>query len=53
MDATPFARELDAISFQEWIDGQELPRWIVQMWQTSSLGIASVLTCADLASHEE
>lgn len=39
---TPFARELDAISFQEWIDDQDLPRWIVQMWQTSSLGIASV-----------
>lgn len=39
---TPFAKELDAISFQEWIDDQSLPHWIVQMWQTSSLGIASV-----------
>lgn len=39
---TPFAKELDAISFQEWIDSQSLPFWVVQRWQTSSLGIASV-----------
>lgn len=39
---TPLARELDAITFQEWIDSQDLPSWIVQMWQISSLGIASV-----------
>ncbi|MGV3625933.1 MAG: flavin monoamine oxidase family protein [Archangium sp.] len=39
---TPMAKALDAITFQEWIDSQDLPRWIVQMWQISSLGIASI-----------
>lgn len=39
---TPMAKELDALTFQEWIDAQDLPSWIVQMWQISSLGIASV-----------
>jgi monoamine oxidase len=36
---TPLARELDALTFQEWIDAQNLPRWIVEMWQIASLGI--------------
>lgn len=39
---TPMASGLDALTFQEWIDAQDLPSWIVQMWQISSLGIASV-----------
>lgn len=39
--ASPLARELDAISFQEWIDAQRLPRWVVEMWQIASLGIVT------------
>src|SRR5262249_30841380 len=37
----PFAKELDSISFQEWIDSQDLPRWIVEMWKTATHGIIS------------
>lgn len=39
---TPLAKELDAVTFQEWIDSQDLPSWVVQMWQISTLGITSV-----------
>ncbi|NUO47600.1 MAG: FAD-dependent oxidoreductase [Polyangiaceae bacterium] len=40
---TPFARELDSITFQDWIVSQDLPLWVSQMWQIAAIGIISAL----------
>jgi monoamine oxidase len=39
---TPFARRLDRMTFADWIERQNIPPWIAEMWGLGSMGIMSV-----------